>query len=202
MKKFFIIAVILVMAANVYYSLTYKGDIRTPYYEFKTRIGTAPLKTYRDTDFGYTISYPCMFQQEDKQGDEYLGHARFVYSDSVNIILESYVTPNYSPNLQACADSLAENLHCDRTMISKKKAGKSSSKASSSTQSPQQDSAFLLSGPVYENDVRVDGYSHYDKFIKSGKMLFVYSLTYPDSYKPAMPRLFHLIEDWKVLGAF
>ncbi len=193
MKKFFIIAVILVMAANVYYSLTYKGDIRTPYYEFKTRIGTAPLKTYRDTDFGYTISYPCMFQQEDKQGDEYLGHARFVYSDSANIILESYVTPNYSPNLQACADSLAEKLLSDRIMISKQKAGKSSSK---------QDSAFLLAGPVYENGVRIDGYSHYDKFIKSGKMLFVYSLTYPDSYKPAMPRLFHLIEDWKVLGAY
>lgn len=193
MKKFFIIAVILVMAANVYYSLTYKGDIRTPYYEFKTRIGTAPLKTYRDTDFGYTISYPCMFQQEDKQGDEYLGHARFVYSDSANIILESYVTPNYSSNLQACADSLAEKLLSDRIMISKQKAGKSSSK---------QDSAFLLAGPVYENGVRIDGYSHYDKFIKSGKMLFVYSLTYPDSYKPAMPRLFHLIEDWKVLGAY
>ena len=197
MKKFFIIAVILVMAANVYYSLTYKGDIRTPYYEFKTRIGTAPLKTYRDTDFGYTISYPCMFQQEDKQGDEYLGHARFVYSDSANIILESYVTPNYCPNLQACADSLAEKLHSDRIMISKKNAGKYSSK-----QASQQDSAFLLAGPVYENGVRIDGYSHYDKFIKSGKMLFVYSLTYPDSYKPAMPRLFHLIEDWKVLGAF
>ena len=197
MKKFFIIAAILVMAANVYYSLTYKGDIRTPYYEFKTRIGTAPLKTYRDTYFGYTISYPCMFQQEDKQGDEYLGHARFVYSDSANIILESYVTPNYSPNLQACADSLAEKLHSDRIMISKKKAGKSSFK-----QASLQDSAFLLSGPVYENGVRIDGYSHYDKFIKSGKMLFVNSLTYPDSYKPAMPRLFHLIETWKVLGAY
>ena len=197
MKKFFIIAVILVIAANVYYSLTYKGDIRTPYYEFKTRIGTAPLNTYRDTDFGYTISYPCMFLQEDKQGDEYSGHARFVYSDSTNIILESYVTPNYSPNLQACADSLAEKLHSDRIMISNKKTGKSSSK-----QASQQDSAFLLAGPVYENGVRIDGYSHYDKFIKSGKLLFVYSLTYPDSYKPAMPRLFHLIEDWKVLGAY
>ena len=197
MKKFFIIAVILVIAANVYYSLTYKGDIRTPYYEFKTRIGTAPLKTYRDTDFGYTISYPCMFLQEDKQGDEYSGHARFVYSDSTNIILESYVTPNYSPNLQACADSLAEKLHSDRIMISNKKTGKSSSK-----QASQQDSAFLLAGPVYENGVRIDGYSHYDKFIKSGKLLFVYSLTYPDSYKPTMPRLFHLIEDWKVLGAY
>ena len=48
----------------------------------------------------------------------------------------------------------------------------------------------------------VDGYSHYDKFIKSGRILFVYSLTYPDSYKPAMPRLFKLIDDWKVLGAY
>ena len=197
MKKFFIFAALLIVACNIYYYLTYKGDIRMPYYEFKTRIGTAPLKTYRDTDFGYTISYPCMFQQEDKQGDEYLGHARFVYSDSANIILENYVTPNYSPNLQACADSLAEKLHSDRIMISKKKAGKSSSK-----QDSQQDSAFLLAGPVYENGVRIDGYSHYDKFIKSGKMLFVYSLTYPDSYKPAMPRLFHLIENWKVLGAY
>ena len=153
MKKFFIFAALLIIVCNIYYHLTYKGDIRTPYYEFKTRIGTAPLKTYRDTNFGYTISYPCMFQQEDKQGEEYLGHARFVYSDSANIILESYVTPNYSSNLQACADSLAEKLHSTPTMLTKK-----------------QDSAFLLSGPVYENDVRVDGYSHHDKFIKSGKI--------------------------------
>ena len=40
-----------------------------------------------------------------------------------------------------------------------------------------------------------------DKFIMSGKMLFVYSLTYPDTYKPALPRLFKLIDDCKVLGA-
>lgn len=56
------------------------------------------------------------------------------------------------------------------------------------------DSSFLLAGPVYENGVRMKGYSHYDKFIKSGKLLFVYSLTYPDDYKPAMSKLFHLIE--------
>jgi len=34
------------------------------------------------------------------------------------------------------------------------------------------------------------------------QILFVYSLTYPDSYKPAMPRLLKLIEDWRVLGAY
>lgn len=61
---------------------------------------------------------------------------------------------------------------------------------------------ILLAGPVYENGVRMKGYSHYDKFIKSGKLLFVYSLTYPDDYKPAMFKLFHLIENWKIVGAY
>jgi len=101
---------------------------------------------------------------------------------------------NHSDNLEACADSLSRELHADKTLLS------SSSPQSQGKKS--KDSAFILSGPVYENGVRIDGYNHYDKFIKSGKMLFVYSLTYPDSYKPAMPRLFKLIEDWRVLGAY
>ena len=98
------------------------------------------------------------------------------------VITETGVSLAVAIVLDLAAD--AQKLHSTPTMLTKK-----------------QDSAFLLSGPVYENDVRVDGYSHHDKFIKSGKILFVYSLTYPDSYKPAMPRLFHLIENWKVLGA-
>ena len=133
--------------------------------------------------FGYVIKYPCFFQQEDTSVSGYQGYARFSFTNHANIILESYVTPNYSNTLQACADSLAQKLHSERTMQASNKA-------------------FILSGPVYENGVRVDGYSHYDKFIKSGRILFVYSLTYPDSYKPAMPRLFKLIDDWRVLGAY
>lgn len=42
MKKFFIFAALLIIVCNIYYHLTYKGDIRTPYYEFKTRIGRLP----------------------------------------------------------------------------------------------------------------------------------------------------------------
>ena len=135
------------------------------------------------TPFGYVVKYPCFFQQEDTSVSGYQGYARFSFTNHANIILESYVTPNYSNTLQACADSLAQKLHSERTMQAS-------------------DKAFILSGPVYENGVRVDGYSHYDKFIKSGRILFVYSLTYPDSYKPAMPRLFKLIDDWRVLGAY
>lgn len=59
----------------------------------------------------------------------------------------------------------------------------------------------IVSEPVYENDVRIDGYSRYAKYIRSGKSVFVYSLTYPDNYKPILGRLFQLIDEWKVLGA-
>ena len=138
------------------------------------------MKEYNDPDFGYVIKYPCFFQQEDTSVSGYQGYARFSFTNHANIILESYVTPNYSNTLQACADSLAQKLHSERTMQASNKA-------------------FILSGPVYENGVRVDGYSHYDKFIKSGRILFVYSLTYPDSYKPAMP---HTVQTHRRLEGF
>ncbi len=183
MKKIFIFATILILALNLYFHLHHEGDNRTPYSEFQTRIGMAPMKEYHDPDFGYSIQYPCFFQQEENTRDDFTGHTRFSYTDHTNIVLESYVTQNQSKDLAACADSLANLLHAGKTLL-------------------PDHSAFILSGPVYENGVRIDGYSHYDKFIKSGKMLFVYSLTYPDTYKPALPRLFRLIEDWKVLGAY
>lgn len=59
----------------------------------------------------------------------------------------------------------------------------------------------IVAGPVYENGVRIDGYSRYAKYIRSGKSVFVYSLTYPDRYKPALSRLFKSVDEWKVLGA-
>ncbi len=188
MKKIFVIAIILILAFNLYCVVTHPEDERTPYSEFCDRIGIAPMKEYRDSDFGYTVKYPCFFQKEKKLRDEFLGHARFSYTQDVNIVLESYVTNNRCHDFYSCADSLATKLHAKkRIQISTK---------------DNEPSSFILLGPLYENGVLIDGYSHYDKFIKSGKMLFVYSLTYPDSYKPALPRLFQLINDWKVLGAY
>ena len=42
----------------------------------------APMKEYIDSDFGYSIQYPCFFQQEEKPKDDYLGHVRFSYTDT------------------------------------------------------------------------------------------------------------------------
>ncbi len=189
MKKIFVIAIIVILALNFYCIVTHPGDERTPYSEFCDRIGIVPMKEYQDSDFGYTVNYPCFFQKEEKQEDDFPGHARFCYTQDANIVLESYVTRNRSLDIRSCADSLAAKLHAEKRM-------------QTSNPKDSEISSFILLGPVYENGVRIDGYSHYDKFIKSGKMLFVYSLTYPDSYKPALPRLFQLIDDWKVLGAY
>ncbi len=181
MKKIFIVAIVLVVSFHIYCKITHGGDSRTPFSEFSERIKAAPMKEYQDPDFGYVVSYPCFFQKEDSLPDACRGYARFSFSGQANVVLESYVTENRSSDLLSCADSLAKILHAAKTM---------------------DESSFILSGPVYENGMRIDGYSHYDKFVKSGRMLFVYSLVYPDSYKPGMGRLFALIDHWKVVGAY
>ena len=182
MKKIFLIAFLAIMAFNFYSGLKYEDTQSKPYTEFKKQIDVLPMNEYHDPTFGYSIKYPSFFQQEDTSLSDYQGYARFSYTNNTNVILESYVTSNHSKTIQACADSLTKKLHADKTIIRK-------------------DSSFILSGPVYENNVRVDGYSHYDKFIKNGKMLFVFSLTYPDNYKPAMTKLLKQVEDWRVFGA-
>ena len=193
MKKFFILAAILVVTFNVYCHLAHPEDNRTPYTEFRDRIGIAPMKEYRDSCFGYCVKYPYFFRKEEDTKGDFLGHARFSYTQNVNIVLESYVTRDLSPSLRSCADSLALRLHAERRILA--------SAGSKTSGDKREDSSFILYGPVYENNVRIDGYSHYDKFIKSGRMLFVYSLTYPNNYEHGLTRLFNLVKDWKVLGA-
>ena len=143
MKKIFFIAIVLLLLinfiTNFHHEVT-KGKL-TPMTDFKTKVEMEPMKEYCDPDFGYVVKYPCFFQQEDTSVSGYQSYARFSFTNHANIILESYVTPNYSNTLQACADSLAQKLHSERTMQASNKA-------------------FILSGPVYENGVRVDGYSH------------------------------------------
>ena len=152
----FLIPVVLLMMINyiINYHHEFTKEQQTPRADFKTKVEMSPMKEYNDPDFGYFFKYPCFFQQEDTSVSVYQGYVRFSFTIHSNIILDSYVTSNYNNTLQACADSLAQKLHSERTMQASNKE-------------------FILSGPFYENGVRVDGYSHYDKFIKSGRRLFV-----------------------------
>ena len=184
MKKIFAVAILTLFAIQLYLCLTNREDRYTPYSIFKRKMDIATLLQYRDPTFGYTIQCPDFFEEEDTAISNYQGYARFSYTDHANIILESYVTQAPNANLKGCADSLAQLLHAHKTMINGK------------------DSAFILSGAVYENGVCINGYSHYGKYIKSGKTLFVYSLTYPNEYQDALTRLFTPIKQWKVIGAY
>ncbi len=57
---------------------------------------------------------------------------------------------------------------------------------------------FTLSGPQYEKESLIDGYSYYSKFMLNGKLLFVYTMVYPDHYKDVLTRLFQEIDDWQI----
>ncbi len=57
---------------------------------------------------------------------------------------------------------------------------------------------FILSGPQYEQGIYIEGYSYYSKFVKNHKFWFVYTMVYPDRYKPVLTRLFKEIDDWQV----
>ena len=57
---------------------------------------------------------------------------------------------------------------------------------------------FILSGPQYENDSRIDGYSYYAKIMANHKLWFVYTMIYPDDYKDILGRLFKEIDDWQI----
>ncbi len=57
---------------------------------------------------------------------------------------------------------------------------------------------FILSGPQYEQGSYVEGYSYYSKFVRNHQFWLVYTMVYPDRYKPALTRLFKEIDNWQV----
>lgn len=162
MKKIFFVAILGLMALNLFIYVHTAYRTPEPYQGFMDRLDMAPMKEYADPEFGYRVKYPSFFSEEKTD----TGHTRFCYRRDVNILLESYVDMNPGSELLA-----------------------------------RKDATFIIVAPVYENGVRIDGYSRYDKYIRSGRTFFVLSLVYPDSYKPALQRLFRLVDDWSVLGA-
>ena len=57
---------------------------------------------------------------------------------------------------------------------------------------------FILSGPQFECGSLIEGYSYYSKFVRNGKLWFVYTMVYPDRYQDVLTRLFQEIDEWKI----
>ena len=177
MRKFFFIIVMLMLLLNIAVRM-FRGEERTPQSVFKEQMDVAPMQYYCNPTYGYNIAYPCFFH-EDESEDGDSCHARFIFTYNTNIIVETYVMQSPCRSMRACALALAGNR--DEVDISK--------------------NSFILSGRVYENGQPTDGYCHYTKYIKSGHILFVYSLIYPEDYKQALGRMFRTIDKWTVPGA-
>ena len=160
----------------------FKADeTRTPYTLFHERIGRAALCEYVDPEFGYTLSYPCFFQQENVDDDNNRrGCARFAYRDNTNIIIDTCV-------IMPCE---AAHIMAKNAKQKRKRTGGTAANLKS----------FIRSEPVAINGITIPGYSRYSKYIVSGKTLFMISLTYPNDYRPSMSRLLKIVNDWKVIG--
>lgn len=199
MRKFFIILVLLLLFLNITVRV-FHGEEPTPQSVFKEQMDVAPMKYYCNPTYGYNIAYPCFFH-EDESEDSDSSHVRFIFTNNTNIIIETYVMKAPRRSMRDCAVALAGSQDedaqpADALPCREWRHPLSQLKGDTSKNS------FILSGRIYENGQPTDGYSHYTKYIKSGRILFVYSLIYPEDYKQALGRMFRTIDNWTVPGAY
>lgn len=182
MRKFFVIIVLLLLLLSIA-TRVFHGEKPTPQSVFKEQMDVAPMKYYCSPAYGYNIAYPCFFHEErdSAAATDSDNHARFIFTTNTTIIIETYVIPAPRKSARACALALA---------------------GSRSKETQAAKNSFILTGRVYENGQPTDGYSHYTKYIKSGRILFVYSLIYPEDYKPVLGRMFRTIDNWTMPGAY
>ncbi len=139
----------------------------------------ADLLTYTDGLFGYSAAYPACFRRDLNYSSSGRGGARFCYYSWTNIALECYVARAVSTDNVAVCD-----IRClGRLLHARPKSADGG--------------AYILSGPLYEDGTRIDGYAHYTKCVRKGKLWFCYALSYPEEYRDSLGRLFALIDRWQ-----
>ena len=181
MKKIVFIFISLVLiAASIDWIRSY-SDLKSHKEVFMRELTYANMYEYKDSNYDYVVRIPSFFiAQPDSLQDE-IGRMRFEYNDQwITIVLESYVMSNNEQSLQLGMDSLAQLQHAINRKLG--------------------DNYFILSGPQFENDSRIDGYSYYSKVIVNHKFWFVYTMIYPDNYKDVLTRLFKEIDNWQIWG--
>lgn len=191
MKIFFIAFATLVFLVNAAVMILSNDVPPTAIKTFKEQLDIAPFYEYQHPIYGYSISYPCFFHKEEMEPNDN-NHIRFRFDDDTNIIIESYVINAPSNDISKCAETLATKQHAESKIITSSNIHQRTDTANS----------FIITGVAYENGTPSDGYRIHSKYIKSGKLLFVLSLIYPEKYKNALSRLFHIINEWKIIGAY
>ena len=141
---------VLVILASIDFIWPFTTE-RTDGDVFGQGLNTAEMQTYQDSDLGFTVRYPSFFAVQPDSLDEYTGHVRFSYDNEwATVVLECYALRNYGQSLKSGMDSLAQVLHATDCKLGS--------------------DYFILSGPQYENDSRIDDYSYYSRLVSRGKL--------------------------------
>ena len=177
-KAIFIFIAVILVAVSIDW-IHSCADLKSHKEVFIRYLTYADMYEYKDKDYDYVVRVPSFFNAQPDSLQEEKGRMRFDYADQwINLVIESHVINSEGMSLHAGMDSLAQMLHA--------------------TDSKKGKDYFILSGPQYENDSRIDGYSYYTKIMANHKLWFVYTMIYPDDYKDILGRLFKEIDDWQI----
>ena len=177
-KAIFIFIAIILMAASIDW-IHSCAELKSHKEVFGRYLTYADMYEYKDKDYDYVVRVPSFFTAQPDSLQEEKGRIRFEYGDQwITVVIESYVMHNNGQSLKDGMDSLAQVLHATDCKLGS--------------------DYFILSGPQYENDSRIDDYSYYSRLVSRGKLWFVYTMVYPDRYHDHLGRLFKEIDDWQV----
>lgn len=177
MRQFAIVVIIVILSAGCVDWICPRLRPRDFADVMEEELNKSPLKTYSDGFFGFSVRYPRCFRKEQADTDDSTGSARFVYDNVTRIVLDCYV---------------CRNVH-----VSDSDGGIGALAVELRARAVKADGGYILNGPIYENGVRVDGYSHYTKCVARDRLWAVCTLVYPDAHRRRLSRLFGIVEEWK-----
>lgn len=176
MRKILVFAILLTALAFGIDALDCKDDMPDMERRLMERLNVAPLAEYKDRDFGFVARYPDIFVKNNDTTGRYFGCSRF---DFWQLTIECYVVYDRKERgFKEYMDSIASAMKAD----SCRRRGNS----------------FVVSSPLYEDGMLIDGFRYYAKYVKGDNVWFVYALHYPAAYNKSLGRLFSLVDGWQV----
>lgn len=176
MRKILIVAFLFVVSAFCIDSVVSRYGRRDFGQVLEEQLNVARLAEYKDRDFGFVVRYPSFFAAEPDSVDDYMGHCRFYFW---KLSMECYVTRGGAgPDSGRYIDSLASAMHAESCVTDR--------------------DTCIISAPLYEDGVRVEGFRYHAKYVKGDNVWFVCALHYPEGYSKSVRRLVSVIDSWKV----
>lgn len=139
----------------------------------------APIRTYKDAFYGYTLPYPEFFAYDEEKGlSEEKGFVRFCFWDIERFVIEGCAAIDKElTSVETKMDRVAQSLHAEEKKVVDK-------------------DSFIVAGLVRDEDGYTNGYRYYTKYVRNHRVWFAYSFYYPARCRSSLQRMFRLIEQW------